>query len=69
MNLTCLNDGAALDMVSQPFTPPWRCSQCNHGWWNSELTDDARAAWRPQFQDFGTETVAIAAAVALEQGD
>lgn len=68
MDLTCLNDGASLDMVSQPpHTPPWRCSVCNHGWWNAELTDAARAAWRFEFQDFGDQTVTILAAVALEQ--
>ena len=67
MDLTCLNDGAALNMVDLPGTPPWVCTQCSHGWWNSELTDAARAAWRPQYQDFGSSTASIAAAVVVEQ--
>ena len=34
-------------------TAPWLCDPCRHGFWPSELTDDARAFYDPIGHHFG----------------
>lgn len=38
------------------FTPdsaPWLCSICHQAWWATELSEEARARFRPALCDFG----------------
>lgn len=47
--------GAALvPNATNPYTAPWRCDVCLISWWVSELTQEARAAFRVRQEDWGT---------------
>lgn len=48
-------------------TPPWQCQLCRRGWWNAELTPDARLAYQPAWRTHtGPDAPGIAAAVDQE---
>lgn len=51
-----------------PDTAPWLCAGCHRGYFNAELTSEARARYRPAARDYGTGKgkVAIRQAVELE---
>jgi hypothetical protein len=54
---TCPNCSDPLvPLATDEQTPPWKCSHCLLGWWNGELTTEARAAWRNGVQDFQWES-------------
>lgn len=40
-------------LADKPTTPPYVCSPCARGWWEAELTTDARKRWRGPRRDFG----------------
>jgi transposase-like protein len=69
--MTCPNCGGAL--TGPTFvnfaTPPYVCHACHRIWWTAELTPAARAAWRPQFLDYGygAPAQAVVAAIAAER--
>ena len=69
---TCPKCGARLQPVAlDPFTPPWLCPASARGYWASELSGSARAAYRPADDDwgFGSSRAVIAAAIVLEVAD
>lgn len=41
-----------------PDWAPWVCRGCHHGYWNAELTDEARAMYRPEYRDWGLHPAA-----------
>ena len=41
-------------------TAPWLCNDCHRGFWSAELTDVARARYRPARHDWGLGTPAQA---------
>ncbi len=45
-------------------SPPWLCQPCGNGFWNCELTTEARSHFRARFRDWGH---GIALRVQLEQ--
>ena len=50
---TCPNCNDPLVPIVAPHdTPPWKCTHCLMGWWNAELTLEARQAWHPEIEDF-----------------
>lgn len=50
---TCPNCGGPLRVhVGPAQDAPWLCDGCHHGWWCAELSDSARAAYRPRHGDF-----------------
>jgi hypothetical protein len=50
----CPSCGGALSSVEgDAQTAPWGCYPCGLGFWNAELTDEARANYRPEFMDYG----------------
>ena len=52
--LTCLNCGGGLEpYAGDPDGAPWVCHGCHLGFWVSELSQEARALYRPRFNDFG----------------
>lgn len=59
MNPSCLICGSQLAPVALRHTPAWLCAGCCHSFTNAELTPEARAAWRPQYRDFGKLTAQI----------
>lgn len=61
--MTCPNCGKPLTTIADGGeTAPFKCTPCRRGWWNAELTTAARAKWRKEFQDFGTDGVIADAA-------
>lgn len=51
---TCPACGKTLGPVALgPEHAPWRCSECHLGFWTAQLTPEARALFRPVYQDFG----------------
>lgn len=66
----CPNCGDDLQDVtaSRGDTPPWVSPGCARGWWDAELSVQARKAWVPGLRSFTTEaTPTVARAAALEQ--
>lgn len=66
----CPNCGAQLTQIANPDadTPPYVCGLCRLGWWCSELTADARAAWQPSTRTFRWDAIdGIQAAIAAER--
>lgn len=47
---------------------PWLCEGCRRGWWQAELTSEARRRFRPEHADFGRDGT-VAAAVAAERAE
>ena len=46
---SCPNCGSHLASVMLgPATAPYLCARCRLGWWNAELTGEARKAWNPR---------------------
>ena len=52
--LSCPNCGGAVSLVVLGAqSAPWGCWRCSRGWWPSELTAEARVAWRGSHKDYG----------------
>jgi hypothetical protein len=52
--LTCpYCNGALYPVFFTPESAPWLCVICNHSWWATELSEKARARFRPELCDFG----------------
>lgn len=52
--LTCLYcNGALYPVFFTPESAPWLCPICSHSWWAAELSEPARARFRPATCDFG----------------
>ena len=69
---TCPKCGAQLQPVAlDPLTAPWLCPISARGYWASELSASARAAYRPADDDwgFGLSRAPIAAEIVLEVSD
>jgi hypothetical protein len=57
----------AIDTGTNRESPPWGCYEnCLRGWFNAELTPEARDAWNPALQDWGELTPQIIAACYAE---
>lgn len=52
--------------IFDPQTAPWLCTPCGRGFWVAECSEEARAAYRPQFHDWGYGASALRAAVRQE---
>lgn len=68
----CPNCGTILQPTpGPPQRAPWLCQECARGWWNSELTAVALAAWVPATRSFGTgpDADSIREQVEQEQAD
>lgn len=51
---SCPKCGAQLQPhVGPGQDAPWLCVGCARGWWCAELTTEARARFRPRYNDFG----------------
>lgn len=69
---TCPNCGQLMEVVVlEPQSAPWVCRMCGRGFWCAELSDDARAMYRPEHNDwgFGAEAVQLRQQVTLEVVD
>jgi hypothetical protein len=67
-NPSCPNCGAELAPTTHSFAPdvaPWICNKCLQGWFPSELTDQARALWRPTHRDFGFDQDRVSIEIAV----
>lgn len=52
--LTCLYcNGVLYPAVFTPESAPWICVICHNAWWVAELSEEARARFRPAYCDFG----------------
>ena len=70
--MTCTHCSEALvpsEGNLDPNTPPWTCVNCNHSWWMSELHDSYIALWRPEYHDWGYETVDLTIQIEKEHHD
>ena len=68
---TCPNCGSSLSPIAlDPNTAPWLCSHCKLGWWSTEITPQARAAWHGPSRSFHWRNApAIRAAVDQERAE
>lgn len=68
---TCPNCGSSLSPIAlDPNTAPWLCSHCKLGWWSTEITPQARAAWNGPSRSFHwSNAPAIRAAVDQERAE
>lgn len=48
-------------------TAPWLCQHEHLGFWNAELTPEARKIYRPQFRDWGYDAAWLREAVRRER--
>jgi len=65
--LRCLRCGGELTPTNlHPSSAPWICLADHHGYFEAELTTDARLSYRRQHHDFGAATPAIREAVQAE---
>lgn len=55
--MTCPICAGALSALTDPAsdTAPWRCPSCFRGWWNAELTTEARGAFDAATRSFTAE--------------
>jgi hypothetical protein len=54
--MTCPHCGG--DLVPSTFNmhpdvAPWTCWKCRYSWWTTELSNEVRKHWRPEFKDHG----------------
>ena len=65
--LRCLKCGGELISTAlHPSSAPWVCTECHLGYFEAELSTEARLNYRDQLHDFGPATVSIREAVHAE---